>query len=85
MLKDLKLKNPDKVLIWQININSLSNKLEFLTNMIRDKVYLLMISKIILNSSFSGTQFYMTLYSKRYSLGRNSKNGVIFRDTSLKN
>ena len=51
----------DKVIIGHININSLRNKFELLSEMVRDKVDLLMIFKTILDSSFPNAQFYMRL------------------------
>ena len=56
VLKSLRLKNSDKVIIGHTNIKSLKNKFEFLTKTIRDKVDLLMISKTKLNSSLPVTQ-----------------------------
>ena len=56
VLKSLRLKNSDKVIIGHTNIKSLKNKFEFLTKTIRDKVDLLMISKTKLDSSLPVTQ-----------------------------
>ena len=64
LLKNLRLKNSNKVIIGHININSLRNKFELLTKMVRDKADLLMISETKLDSSFPNTQFYMKYYSK---------------------
>ena len=77
VLKNLRLKNSNKVIIGHININSLRNKFELLTEMVRDKVDLLMISETKLDSSFPNAQFYMKSYSKPYMLDRNSKGGGI--------
>ena len=75
VLKNLRLKNSNKVIIGHININSLRNKFELLTEMVRDKVDLLMIFETKLDSSFPNAQFYMKSYS--YRLDRNSKKGGI--------
>ena len=77
ILKNLRLKNSNKVIIGHININSLRNKFELLTEMVRDKVDLLMISETKLDSSFPNAQFYMKSYSKPYRLDRNSIGGGI--------
>ena len=58
-------------------MNSLRNKFEFLTEMVPDKVDLLMISETKLDSSFANAQFYMKSYSKPYRLARTSKAGGI--------
>ena len=72
VLKNLRLKNSNKAIICHININSLRNKFELLTEMVRDKVHLLMIFETKLNSSFANAQFYMS-----HKLDRNSKGGGI--------
>ena len=64
VLKNLRLKNLNKVIICHININSLRNKFELLTEMVRDKVDLLMVSETKPDSSFPNAQFYMKSYSK---------------------
>ena len=57
VLKNLRLKNKNKIIIGHININSLRNKFESLTEMFPDKVDLLMIFETKLNSSFPNAQF----------------------------
>ena len=76
-MKILRLKNSNKVIIGHININSLRNKFELLTEMVWHKVDLLMISETKLHSLFRNTQFYMKSYSKPYRLDRNRKEGGI--------
>ena len=76
-MKILRLKNSNKVIIGHININSLRNKFELLTEMVWHKVDLLMISETKLHSLFRNTQFYMKSYSKPYRLDRNKKEGGI--------
>ena len=76
-MKNLRLKNSNKVIIDHVNINSLRNKVELLTDMLRDKVDLLMISKTKLNSSFPIAEFYRKSYSKPYILDKTSKGGGI--------
>ena len=77
LLKNLRLKSSNKVIIGHININSLRNKFEHLTEMVRDKVDLLMISETKLDSSFPNAQLYMKSYSKPYRLDRTSEGEVI--------
>ena len=73
VLKNLRLKISNKVIIGHININSLRNE------MVRDKVDLLMISETKLDSSFPNAQFYMKSYSKPYRLDRNNKRvGIVY-------
>ena len=73
VLKNVRLKNSNKVIISHIDINSLRNNFELLTEIVRDKVDLLMIFETKLDSSFPNAQFYMKYYSKPYRFDRNSK------------
>ena len=50
VLKNLRLKNSNKVITGHININSLKHKFELLTEMVPDKVDLLMIYETKLDS-----------------------------------
>ena len=76
-MKTLKLKNSNKVITGHVNINSLRNKFELLTEIVGEKVDLLMISETKLDSSFPNAHFYMKSYSKPCRLDRNSKGGGI--------
>ena len=82
------LQNSDTILIGHININSLKNKFELLTEMVWDKPFFLMISETKLDSSFPDAQFYMKSCSNPYRLDRNSKGGgkivYIREDNSFK-
>ena len=53
VLKNLRLKNSEKVIIGNTNIISLRNKFELLTEMVWDKFDLLVIHDAKFNSSFS--------------------------------
>ena len=57
--------------------NSLRNKFELLTEMVWEKVDLLMISETKLDFSFPNAQFYMKSHSQSYRLDKNSKGGGI--------
>ena len=76
-LKLLRLKNPDRVTIGQVNINSLRNKFHLLKDIVRDKIDVLMISRTKLDSSFPEAQFYMDSYSQPFRLDRTDKEGGI--------
>ena len=76
-MKNLRLKKLNKVIICHININSLRNKFELVTEMVRNKVDLLIISEIKLDFSFPSAQFYMKTYSRPYRLDRNNKGGGV--------
>ena len=67
----------NKVIIGNIDINSLRNKFELLTETVPDKFDLRMISKAKFYSSFPSAQFRMKSRSKPYKIDRNSKVGSI--------
>ena len=71
------VKNPERVRIGQVNINSPRNKNELLREVFRDKVDVLMISKTKLDFSFPKAKFYMQSYSKPYRSDRSGKGGGI--------
>ena len=70
VLKNLRLKNSNKVIIGHININSLGNKFELLIEMVQDKVDPLVISETKLHSSFPNAQLYMKSYSKPWQIAQ---------------
>lgn len=72
-LKLLILEKPVRIIIGQVNIISLRNKIELLREIVRDKVDMLMISETKLGSSFPEAQFYMDSYSKPHRLDRSGK------------
>ena len=53
VLKALRLKNVNKLIIAHLNINSLRDKFEFLIFLTRDNIDVLMISETKLDQSFS--------------------------------
>ena len=77
ILKNLTLKNSEKVIVGHNNLSSPRNKFELLTEMVQHKVDLLMISETKLDSSFQDAQFNPKSYLKSHRLDRNSKGGGI--------
>ena len=76
-MTNLRIKNPERIIIGHININSLRNKFEFLADMIKDKLDILMVSETKLDSSFPEAQFYINGYSKPYRRDQNENGGGI--------
>ena len=62
-------------MIGQVNIDSITNKIEILREIVRGKVDVLMISKRNLESSFPEAPLYMESYSKPCWLDRSNKRG----------
>ena len=73
-LKNIRKKNSDRLIIAQININSLRNKFEFLVEIIKNNVDILLVSETKIDSSFPNTQFYIIGYTT-YRLDRNLNGG----------
>lgn len=51
-LRNLRLNNPNRLICAHLNINSIRNKLELLTNIIKDNIDILMISELNLTHHF---------------------------------
>ena len=76
-LKSLCTSNIDRIIIAQININSIRNRFEALVNEVRGNVDILMISKTKTDDSFPPTQFLIEGFTATYKLDRNVSGGGI--------
>ena len=76
-LKGLKMKNINKVVFGQININSMRNKFEQFREFCKDNPDILLITKTKLDSSFPSAQFHIPCYYSPYRLDCNSHGGGI--------
>ena len=77
LLKDLQIKNHNRLIIGSININSLSNKFDQLKYIIGDSLDVLIILETKLDGSFPENQFLISGYCKPYRLDRNKFGGGI--------
>ena len=64
ILKNLRLKNVNRLMYAQLNINSIRNKFDSLVNIINDNINILMISEIKLNPTFPTGQFHIHGFSE---------------------
>ena len=71
------IKHVNKLIIAHLNINSLRNKFEFLEELIRGKVDILMISEIKIDESFPLGQFKINGFNAPFRLDHNSNGGGI--------
>ena len=76
-LHTLRLKNVNRIIIAHININSIRNKFHLLTNDIRDKIDILMISETKLDKSFPKNEFLIPGFTEPYREDRNCHGGGI--------
>ena len=67
-LKKIKTSNLNRLVISQVNINSLRNKFESLESIIKDNLDILVINESILDESFSSLQFAIEGYALPYRM-----------------
>ena len=73
-IRELRVKNINKVIIVQLNINSLRNKFEFLLEIVNDNVDILLIVETKLDISYHMNQFRIQGF-QHFRLDRFSKGG----------
>ena len=74
-LKALHLSNVDRIIVAQINVNSIRNKFDALIAGIQNKVDILLISETKLNETFPTRQFSIDGFTSPYRLDRNGFGG----------
>ena len=75
MLDKIRTKNFDRLIIGNLNINSLSSKFDQLKLLIQGKIDILIITETKLDDSFPTEQFTISGYSKSHRLDRNRNGG----------
>ena len=78
-LKSLRIANLNRVIIAQININSIRNKFDALVSGIRGNVDILMTSETKIDNSSPTRQFLINGYTAPHRLDRNSIGGGILK------
>ena len=74
-LKALRLSNVDRIIVAQINVNSIRNKFDASIAGIQNKVDILLISKTKLDETFPSRQFSIDGFTSPYRLDRNGFGG----------
>ena len=77
-LKHIRIKNIHRVVIGQININSLRNKFDFLSSLISGNIDILLITETKLDNSFPEAQFHIEGFASPYRLDRNANGGAFY-------
>ena len=79
-MKTLRLKYSKNVIVGYININSIRNKFEHFSQMIRDKLDVLIIAETKLDSSFPSSQFTINGFKTpiRLDITRNSGGLLVY-------
>ena len=77
ILRKLRIKNVNRIVIGSLNINSLSTKFDQLKEVIGKNLDILTIQETKLDSSFPPQQFIIEGYSEPYRLDRNREGGGV--------
>ena len=78
VLIDIRKSNVNKLVFCQLNINSLRNKFDMLSELIKGFVDVFMTSETKLEDSFPEGQFFIDGYHKPFSYDWNGNGGSIF-------
>ena len=76
-LENIRKSNSKKIFIGHLNINSIRNKFDFLADIVKDNIDILMISESKLDDSFPDSQFLIEGFGKPFRLDRNRNGGGI--------
>ena len=74
-IKKLKIRSPNKIIIGNLNINSLPNKFEQLKDIVMKHIYILVLAETKLGDTFPTAQFLVNGFSEPYRLDRNRSGG----------
>ena len=72
-LRNLRVKNVDKILIGHLNINSIRNKFDMLVDLVKDNLDVILLSETKIDASFPDSQFIIQGYSPAHRLDRTAR------------
>ena len=76
-LKNLKIKNSNRLVFGNLNINTINNKFEQLKHMIKNNVDVLVVTETKLDSSFPFGQFSIDGFARPFRRDRNKNGGSV--------
>ena len=76
-IKKLRIRNPNKIIIGNLNINSLPNKFEQLKDIVTQHIDILVLTETKVDNTFPTAQFLVNDFSEPCRLDRNRKGGGI--------
>ena len=76
-IKKLRIRNPNKIIIGNLNINSLPNKFEQLKDIVMQHIDILVLTETKLDDTFPTAQFLVNGFSEPYRRDRNRKGGGV--------
>ena len=77
LLKDIRINDRNRLIIGQLNINSLRSRFEQLSTMINSNIDTFIISETKLDETFPTAQFYLQGFCDPYRFDRNRNGGGI--------
>ena len=77
ILRDLRVKNHNKIIVGNVNINSITNKIDALKTIIPGNFDIFIITETKLDVTFLTAQFCIEGFDKLYRLDRNRNGGGI--------
>ena len=77
ILKNIRTKNINRLIIGNLNMNSISGKFDQLKTVIQGNIDILVIVETKLDASFPESQFFIEGYSKPYRYDRNRNGGGV--------
>ena len=77
ILKNLRTKNQDRISIGHLNINSIRNKFEMLSDLVIGNIDILVLSETKIDNTFPTTQFLISGFSPPFRIDRNRFGGGI--------
>ena len=75
ILRNLKLKNINRLIIGQININSIRNKFDYLKKLIHQNIDIMVVTETKLDESFPSRQFFIDGYALPIRYNRKNCDG----------
>ena len=76
-LKDIRISNMNKLIFGHLNINSLRNKFDLLSEQVKGSIDILMVSGTELDDSFPESQFLIEGFHSPFRFDRNRNGGGI--------
>ena len=74
-MNEILKRNPNRIIIAHLNINSIRNKFEILKEVVGNKIDILLISETKLDDTFPLNQFILERFTPPYRLGRTTHGG----------
>ena len=74
-LNEMRKKNPNRIIIAHLNINSIRNKFEMLKEVVVNEIDILLISKTNLDNTFTLNQFILQEFTPPHRLDRTTHCG----------